>query len=85
MSGGTLATPTKPVAELLERVEQVGLVVGLEGAGDDRAARDVELRGPVAVVGDRERLGQKALVGDQREARIDHVEVRVEDRHFEEA
>ena len=70
------------LAELLERVEQVGLVVGLEGAGDDRAARDVQVRGAGAVVGDRERLGQVALVGDERKPRIDHVEVRVEDRHF---
>ena len=68
--------------ELLERVDEVGLVVGLEGAGDDGAAGDVELRRARAVVGDRERLRQEALVGDQREARIDHVEVRVEDRHL---
>ena len=81
MSDGTLATPQNPGPSCCERVDEVRLVVGLEGPADDGAARDVQPGDPRAVVGDRERLGQEALIRDQREARIDHVEVRVEDRH----
>lgn len=55
-------------------------VEGLEGAGDDRAAHDLEMGGPVSVVVDGERGRQVPLVGHQREPRVDDVQVRVEER-----
>ena len=42
MSSGTLRDADEAVAEPLQRVDQVRLVERLEGAGDDRAAGDVE-------------------------------------------
>jgi hypothetical protein len=51
----------------------------LEGAGDDGSAGDVETGGRGAVVVDGERVRDVALVGDERNARVDDVEVAVED------
>ena len=53
--------------------------MGLEGASDDGSAGDVEARGRGAVVVDGERVRDVALVGDERKAWVDDVEVAVED------
>ena len=51
----------------------------LERTRDDCAAGDVEAGGRGAVVVDGERVRDVALVGDERKARVDDVEVAVED------
>ena len=49
----------EPGPELRQRVDQVGLVVRLKGAGDDRAADHLQARDSLLVVRDRERVGRK--------------------------
>jgi hypothetical protein len=51
----------------------------LEGAGHDGSSEDVEIGGRCAVVVDGEGVRDVALVRDEREARVDDVQVRVED------
>jgi hypothetical protein len=83
-AGGQLGHAGERRAEGVERGAQPALVEALERAGHDRAARHVEVRGPRAVVGDRERLGGEAVAVDEREARVDDVQVRVEERRHRE-
>jgi hypothetical protein len=64
-------------AEPLERVEQVRLVEPLERPRDDRAAEDLDRGRTAAVVLDRERLWP--VVPDEREPRVDDVQVAVEE------
>jgi len=64
-------------AEPLERVEQVRLVEPLERPRDDRAADDLDRGRTAAVVLDRERLWP--VVPDEREPRVDDVQVAVEE------
>lgn len=64
-------------SELAQRRHQVALVEALERAGHDGTA-DHPRRGGRAVVLDRERVGPVAAVIHQREARIDDVQMAVE-------
>ena len=67
--------------ELRQGVAQVALVESLEGAADHRTAEKLLARQARAVIGTSEGLGEKALVGDQRKARVDDVEMGVEKGH----
>jgi hypothetical protein len=51
----------------------------LEGAGDDGPSDDVQAGRGRSVVVDGEGLWHVPLAGDQRKARVDDVQVRVED------
>jgi hypothetical protein len=78
--GGELRDAQEPGPELGERRAQPPLVERLERAGDDGAAGHAQVRGARAVVGDGEGPGHEPLVGDQREPRVEDVQVRIEER-----
>ena len=67
-----------PGSEFGQGSDEVGLVRALEGAADHRAAGDIEAGHAGAVVVDGERRWQVAVVLDQREPRIDHMDMGVE-------
>jgi hypothetical protein len=65
-------------SEAIERVEQVALIEALEGARDDSAAGDAQAGRSRAIVVDGERF--RPVAADQREPRVDDVQVAVEDQ-----
>jgi hypothetical protein len=77
--GRQLRHPREARPEPGQRVHKIGLVEPLEGPGDDRATGHTETRDAGAVVVDGERVRQPALARDQGEARVDHVQVGVEE------
>jgi transposase len=75
-----LGDPDEARTQLRESVQQVGLVEALERSRDDGAADDTQYGGAIPVLRDGELLGQVAVVLEQRETAVDHVEMGVEER-----
>jgi hypothetical protein len=76
--GGELRHADPTHAQPGQGVDQVGLIVGLEGPGHDRAADDPQRLGERPVIGQRELGRRVALVGHDRKAAVDDMQVAVE-------
>ena len=79
-AGRQLGDSDKGRSQRGQGIDQVLLVQGLEGTGDHRAAGQLQVGGALQVVSAGEVFREVAVVGNQRKASVDDVEMAVENR-----
>ena len=80
--GRQLGHADKAIAKLPQRVEQIGLVEGLEGAGYHGAADKTVAVHSIDIVSAGEFIRDVSLVGHHRKPRVDDVQMRIEEFEF---